>query len=42
MDDNAWFSSTFSRAEGLDGIQGWALDAEKISGLQKGADPADP
>lgn len=35
MDDNAWFSSTYTRAGNLRNVQGWALDVEDVRGLEK-------
>lgn len=32
LDDNAWFSPDFSRAEATTGLQGWRLEAEEVHG----------
>ena len=34
LDDNAWFSSDFERAEAIEDMHGWRLDVEEIRGLE--------
>lgn len=35
LDDNAWFSSTFTRSSGVGNVRGYALDIESVTGRQK-------
>lgn len=35
LDDNAWFDSVYTRSKELQGVTGWALDIEELSGLEK-------
>lgn len=35
MEDNAWFSRTFTRDSTISNVQGYVLDADEISGRQK-------
>ena len=34
LDDNAWFSTDFERAEGIEEITVWRLDVDEIRGLE--------
>jgi nitroimidazol reductase NimA-like FMN-containing flavoprotein (pyridoxamine 5'-phosphate oxidase superfamily) len=38
LDDNAWFSSDFERADSVDELQGWRIEIDQIRGLQVRAD----
>jgi len=34
LDDNAWFSTDFERAEGIEEITAWRLDVDEVRGLE--------
>lgn len=34
LDDNAWFSADFERAEGIEEITAWRLDVDEVRGLE--------
>ncbi|WP_136716272.1 pyridoxamine 5'-phosphate oxidase family protein [Halorientalis salina] len=34
LDDNAWFSSDFERADSLEAMHGWRLDVDEVRGLE--------
>ena len=38
--DNAWFSTDFERAEGVEGLQGWRLVPDEIRGIEVQPDRA--
>ena len=35
VDDNAWFMRGFERADSIDSFQGWRLDPESVTGLER-------
>jgi hypothetical protein len=34
LESNAWFSSDFERAEGVEGVQGWRLVPDEVRGIE--------
>jgi hypothetical protein len=34
LEDNAWFSPAFERAEGVEELQGWRLDPDEVRGIE--------
>lgn len=38
LEDNAWFSTDFERAGGVENLQGWRLDPDEIRGLEVRSD----
>ena len=34
LENNAWFSTDFNRAEGVEGVRGWRLEPEEIRGIE--------
>jgi len=34
LEDNAWFSTDFERASGVEGVRGWRLVADEVRGLE--------
>lgn len=38
LDEKAWFSSEFERAEGIEELVGWRLEPDQIRGLEVGPD----
>jgi len=41
VDDNAWFMRGFERADSLDSFQGWRLDPESVTGLERTEQPVE-
>jgi nitroimidazol reductase NimA-like FMN-containing flavoprotein (pyridoxamine 5'-phosphate oxidase superfamily) len=38
LDENAWFSADFERADGIEALHGWRLEPREIRGLEVRAD----
>ncbi len=41
IDDNAWFMRGFERAESLESFQGWRLEPESVTGLERREQPVE-
>lgn len=41
VDDNGWFMSGFERANSVDSFQGWRLEMESVTGLERNEQPVD-
>ena len=35
LDDNAWFVRSFERSDAIDSIQGWELQIEELTGIER-------
>jgi len=38
LEDNAWFSTDFERADDVQGVRGWRLEPDDLHGIEVTAD----
>jgi hypothetical protein len=41
LEENAWFMRSFERADSLESIQGWTIEAEDLRGLERKEQPSE-